>query len=106
MKDGSATHAAAVLRQPVTIRVWHLLAVAAIVALGIAGCGAKFSEPFKDAPRAGPTNSAPAQVIEMPDGFNNMATKCDHGFRIWASYHGDGGYGFGFAQPDPACQGK
>jgi hypothetical protein len=42
----------------------------------------------------------------MPDGFNNLATKCDHGQRIYVSYHGDGSYGFGFAAPDPACAGK
>lgn len=86
-------------------RLWLTLIFAALalaVAAVIGGC-AKFTEPFRDAARANPTNSAPANVIEMPDGFNNLATKCDHGFRIWVSYHKDGSYGFMAAQPDPTC---
>jgi hypothetical protein len=90
---------------PITrTRLALALAALAIFMLGVlAGC-AKFTEPFRDAPRAGPTNSAPAQVIEMPDGFNNLATKCDHGYRIWVSYHQDGNYGFMAVASDPACR--
>ena len=82
---------------------------AAAGALGLAlvatGCGNKFQQPFKDAPRTGTVNSQPAEVIYMPDGFNNLATKCDHGNRIYVSYHGDSSYGFGFAVPgDPTCK--
>jgi hypothetical protein len=58
------------------------------------GCGAeKLSEPFHDAPRGKQTNDSPADVIEMPDGFNNLATKCDHGNRIYVTYHADSPYG-------------
>lgn len=97
------------MNRPITIspRAQRIIiAVAAILAALwlVAACGNKFTQPFQDAPRANPTNTAPAQIIEMPDGFNNLATKCDHGYRIWVSYHGDGGYGFGFAQPDAGCR--
>ena len=79
------------------------VAAAAIALLVLTGCGNKFQQPFKDAPRTGVVNDQPAEVIFMPDGFNNLATKCDHGNRIYVSYHGDGSYGFGFAVPDPKC---
>jgi hypothetical protein len=81
-----------------------LLAIAAV--LLIVGCGNKFGQPFKDSPRTTQVNDQPAEIIYMPDGFNNLATKCDHGQRIYVSYHGDSSYGFGFAAPDPACAGK
>jgi hypothetical protein len=77
---------------------------AAALVLGAAACGNKFNQPFKDAPRAQVVNSAPAEVIYMPDGFNNLATKCDHGNRIYVSYHHDSAYGFGFAVADPNCK--
>ena len=66
----------------------RLAAVLVGVALiGTAGC-AKQLEPYKDAPR-GSTNSSPADVIEMPDGFSNVATKCDHHNRIYVAFKGD-----------------
>jgi len=70
-----------------------------------AGCdlGDKVTQPFQDAPRSGVINKSPADIIEMPDGFNNLATKCDHGKRIYVSYHGDSAYGFGFAVEDATC---
>ena len=74
------------------------LLLASLLALTILiGCSNKFQQQFKDAPRTSQVNSAPAEMIYMPDGFNNLATKCDHGNRIYVSYHGDGDYGFGFA---------
>lgn len=74
----------------------------ALIALVTAGC-AKASEPFKDSDRGG-TNDSPADVIEMPDGFNNLATKCDHGFRIYVTFHSDSPYGAIAAVPDPKCE--
>jgi hypothetical protein len=78
---------------------------AAALALSLSSC-AKATEPFKDAPRSGTTNSDPADVIEMPDGFNNMATKCDHGNRVYSTYHADATYGsIAVAPHDPSCSG-
>jgi hypothetical protein len=80
-----------------------LLAFAAAAALFIGGCSFnKATQQFQDAPRSAIVNRQPADIIEMPDGFNNVATKCDHGNRIYISYHGDGSYGFGFAVPAAA----
>jgi len=72
----------------------------------IAGCGAKFTEPFKDAPRSNVDNGTPADLIRMPDGFSNAATKCDHGNRLYSVYHGDSAYGAISVVPnDPTCAG-
>jgi hypothetical protein len=73
--------------------------------LALSACGDKYSEPFRDAPRSRTTNNAPADVIEMPDGFNNLATKCDHGNRVYVTYHGDSAYGApAVVKGDPTCR--
>ncbi len=87
--------------------VMRRAAIAALAAAGglalLAGC-AKYQEPFKDAPR-GTTNSGSADVVTMPDGFSNMATKCDHGNRVYTLYHGDNKYGAIAVVPhDPSCR--
>lgn len=80
-------------------------AVMTAVLLSASGC-AKAEEPFKDAPRAN-TNDSPADVIQMPDGFNNLASKCDHGNRIYVTYHADSPYGAVAVVPnDPQCTGE
>lgn len=72
--------------------------------LGLAGC--KATEPYQDAP-VGDRNSTSADVIEMPDGFSNGATKCDHGNRVYVLFHNDGNYGAIAVVPaDPTCAGK
>lgn len=82
-----------------------LLVLAAALGLFAGGCSFnKATQQFKDAPRSAVVNRAPADIIEMPDGFNNVATKCDHGNRIYVSFHGDGSYGFIAAVPHaPGC---
>lgn len=78
------------------------IALAAVLALSLSGC-AKMTEPFKDAPR-GTVNNEPADTVTFPDGFNNVATKCDHGNRVYVTYHGDSPYGSVAAVPnDPSC---
>jgi hypothetical protein len=66
-----------------------LAAAVLVVGLSAGGCGAKFDEQFKDAARSGVENGEPADLVRMPDGFSNAATKCDHGNRIYTAYHGD-----------------
>ncbi|TDD95823.1 hypothetical protein [Actinomadura rubrisoli] len=76
------------------------------ILLGTAGCS-KYMEPFKDAPRSGVDNGAPADLIRMPDGFSNAATKCDHGNRVYVAYHGDSAYAAIAVVPaDPTCGGR
>jgi hypothetical protein len=78
-------------------------AALALIAATLTGCS-KFTEPFKDAPRSGVDNGQPADLIRMPDGFSNAATKCDHGNRIYTAYHGDSAYAAIFVVPqDPTC---
>lgn len=65
-----------------------------VVGLGLTACGVdKFTEPYNDAPRSSVKNEAPADVITFPDGFSNVATKCDHGNRVYVIFHLDGAYG-------------
>jgi hypothetical protein len=83
------------------IRKW--IAVSAIGAvLLLAGCS-KFTEPYNDAPVSSKDDST-AEVYSMPDGFSNVASKCDkHGHRIFVAYHGDSPYGAIAAIDDPSC---
>jgi hypothetical protein len=89
-----------------TRRMTLPLAVTGLVAgLTLSGCSSKSLEPFQDAPRAG-TNSAPADVVTMPDGFSNVATKCDGPNRVYVVFHGDSTYGALAVVPnDPRCAG-
>jgi len=81
------------------------ITAAAAAALTLTGCSQKIQEPFRDAPVSG-HQSAPAEVIEMPDGFSNIADKCDgHGHRVYVVFHSDSSYGSVSAIADPACPG-
>lgn len=82
-------------------------ALASIAFVGVAilpaGCG-KISEPFNDAPRSKVENNAPADVVTFPDGFSNVATKCDHGNRVYVAFHGDNPYAaIAVVANDPTC---
>ena len=78
--------------------------LAAITLLSLAGCDySKANEPFQDAP-TGANNGAPADLIRMPDGFSNVATKCDGPNRVYVIFHGDSAYGSVAVVPnDPRC---
>jgi len=79
-------------------------ATAATTLALLAGC-AKYTEPFKDAPRSGNDNGAPADLIRFPDGFSNAASKCDGPNRVYVAYHGDSGYAAITVVPaDPTCR--
>jgi hypothetical protein len=67
------------------------IAVVAALLLVASGC-AKGQEPFKDAER-NDTNNEPADTITFPDGFSNVATKCDHGNRVYVIFKQDSAYG-------------
>jgi len=69
-----------------------------------AACG-KFTEPYKDA-TVSVRNDSPADVGSMPDGFNNFASKCDHGNRVYTLYHNNAAYGgIAVVANDPSCKG-
>jgi hypothetical protein len=78
-----------------------LLGLLTIAAL-LGGCS-KAVERFQDAPRAA-TNTSPADVITMPDGFSNVAAKCDGPNRVYVVFHSDSAYGSVAVAPnDPRC---
>jgi PBP1b-binding outer membrane lipoprotein LpoB len=82
-----------------------LLAVAAVAAVLLTGC-AKASEPFKDAER-GNTNNDPADTITMPDGFSNVANKCDGPNMVYVIFKSDAAYGsIDVVKDDPRCLGE
>lgn len=85
----------------------NLIIAAAVAGLAITACSEKAREPFRDAGQQDPRNSSPAQVIEMPDGFSNAATKCDHGNRIYIAFHGDSKYAaIAVVKDDTSCAGR
>jgi hypothetical protein len=78
--------------------------VLVLAAALLAGCG-KITEPYNDAPVRS-QNKQPAEVLNMPDGFSNVATKCDHGNRVYVAFHGDSAYGaVAVVANDPSCAG-
>lgn len=91
---------------PKSTAIMFLILFALVAVTGImAACTDKSLEPFHDAPR-GVTNDEPADIVTMPDGFSNVATKCDHGNRVYVVFHGDGTYGSISVVPDdPTCAG-
>lgn len=101
----------------ITISKRTVAVLAAIVAVTVlAGCSLfqsnKASQPTNDAQRTGVNDTTPADVIAMPDGFGNLATKCvfypdGHWDRYTTLFHGDSNYGSIAVTPDdPTCKGK
>jgi hypothetical protein len=64
-------------------KIFIAVAVAA-TALSLSACNPgsfdKMTEQFQDAP-IGPRVNKPVTIIEMPDGYANVATVCDKGMR-------------------------
>ena len=74
------------------------------VAVSLSGCTGKATEQYKDASR-GTTNSTPADIITMPDGWSNVAAKCDGTNRVYVVFHADDKYGSVAVVPnDPRCK--
>lgn len=81
-----------------------LLGSAMLVSLTACGLGDKATEPWQDAPRSG-SNNGSAEVVTMPDGFNNVATKCDNGNRVYTTFHSNDPYGaVAVVAQDPTCK--
>lgn len=64
------------------------VAFAVLATLALTGCSDKAREPFQDAPR-GTTNDHPADIINFPDGYSNVASKCDGPNRVYVIYKAD-----------------
>lgn len=58
----------------------------------LAACQGGNDAPVVDGNESG--DQTPAEILAMPDGFSNIATKCDpHGNRVYVIYHSDSPYG-------------
>jgi hypothetical protein len=80
-----------------------VLLAAVALAVTLTGCG-KAMEPYNDAP-VGTQNTGKADVINFPDGFSNVSTKCDHGNRVYVAFHADSAYAAIAVVPqDPSCK--
>lgn len=78
-----------------------LLAVG-IAVLALSGCS-KAVEPFRDAPLRG-HDDGPARGINMPDGFSNVAAKCDGPNMVYVAFKGDANRAAISVVPnDPRC---
>jgi len=80
-----------------------LITTVAASAILLTGCS-KMSEPFQDADR-GESNTAPADTITFPDGFSNVANKCDGPNMVYVIFKSDAAYGSIDVVPnDPRCE--
>ena len=60
-----------------------------LAAVLLAGCGAPERQNAHQSP-SGQIDRSPAQILAMPDHYNNVATKCDHhGHRIFITSNKD-----------------
>lgn len=51
------------------------------------------------------TNDGPATLVRMPDGFSNIAAKCDGTARVYTVFHGYDTYGSVAVVPNhPVCR--
>lgn len=92
-----------------TVRIGGIAVALAVTLVSASACdwGDKANEPFQDAARTGVVNNAPVDIITDADGFSNIATKCDHGNRLYMAYHGSDPYAAITVVPkDPTCAGR
>lgn len=84
-------------------RIVRWSALAALVVTLAVGCSEKSKEPFRDSAISG-RNEEPARVITFPDGFSNMAAKCDGPNMVYSPYKGDNNRtAIAVAPNDPRC---
>lgn len=86
-------------------KVLAIGALLVVAALALGACSAKSQEQFKDS-GTGTRDRTPAEVIEMPDGFSNIATKCVGDIRYTVVFHNNDKYGSVSTVVDPACATK
>lgn len=91
-------------RAPAFIAAGVLVAVLGSTAASCDPQG-KSNQQLNDAPHTSRMDDSPAQIVEMPDGFNNFAWKCIQPGEVAVStFHSDGSYGSVSVAPDAACK--
>lgn len=84
-------------------RVLAAVASAALLTLTLSACD-KGLERYQDAPVGTRDAATPADLISFPDGYSNVAQKCDgHGHRVYVAFHGDQNYAALAVVDDPTC---
>ncbi|HVE93358.1 MAG TPA: hypothetical protein VNB24_00455 [Acidimicrobiales bacterium] len=84
--------------------------VGVVVLAGVVGAACntgfdKITERFRDAPR-GEIVGGPADIVTFPDGFSNVASKCDGPNRVYVVFKENKTYGsVAVAANDPRCRG-
>lgn len=77
---------------------------AAVLAVALTGCGAKATEGLRDAPIED-RNTEGAEVLVFPDGFSNVAAKCDGPNRVYVIFKSNSSYGaIAVVADDERCQ--
>jgi hypothetical protein len=67
-------------------RIWA--GAALLIAIPVAGCSGYNNARGKGDAPVGTSDDSPAQILNMPDGFGNVAMKCDgHGHRVFVPTH-------------------
>lgn len=93
------------MRKNVKLILGSFVATSAIALTTASSCD-KVTEPFQDAPISH-HQSDPAEVLDMPDGFSNMAAKCDGPNMVYSAFHGDANRtSIAVVPNDPRCTGK
>ena len=85
-------------------KIWFVLAAICLALALLPGCSEKEKERFQDAPTADERNSDEAVVIEFPDGFSNVAGKCDGPNYLYSGYKVDANLSaIAVVTDDPRC---
>jgi hypothetical protein len=76
-----------------------------LAATVITGCSNKASQVYNDGSRSGVNDKSPADILAFPDGFSNVATKCNNGNRVYVAFHNNNPYAAIAVVPnDPTCK--
>jgi hypothetical protein len=79
------------------------IATLAVATFLLAGCGDDLQEDFNDAPRA-ENNDDPARTIAFPDGYGNVAAKCDGPNMVYSGRVSADGRTMAVVANDPRCK--
>jgi hypothetical protein len=66
------------------------LVIVSLLAVTLTGCSAYNNQRGRGDAPVGPVDNSGAEVVQFPDNFANVATKCDaHGHRLFVTTRGD-----------------
>lgn len=84
----------------------RLIIVTVVVGAALTGCGSQLDtvgEEFRDV-RVANRDDTPADIIQMPEGYSNVAAKCDGTARVYVTRN-DNGRAVAVAPNHPSCGG-